>query len=406
MRVGIFLDTFYPMVDGVINVVDNYAKELSKKMEVVVFCPAINKTYIKDRPYKVVQCKSLAINWLEYDLPTPHVDRAFMKEIKKYKLDIVHIHSPFTMGMLGTQVAKSKKIPLVATIHSQFKQDFEKHLKIKPLSDIALLEIMKVFNACDECWTVNPAMAELYKSEYNLTAPCKIIYNATDFTPITDKEKAFTLVEQTFNIPKNQTLYLFVGRINYLKGVDLIAKSLKILKDQGQKFTMLFAGTGEDEDRLKELIGALNLNDCVIMAGRIDSKEMLASLYARAKLFLFPSLYDANSLVQIECASQKTPTLFVTGAKTASLIKKDENGFIAENSPQSYADEILRIEKDCELYNKVSQNAFESLYVTWEEIANTVYKNYLRLLIDARRKKLLKLYKKRNRRKKLLGKGK
>ena len=169
---------------------------------------------------------------------------------------------------------------------------------------------------------------------------------------------------------------------------------------------MLFAGTGEDEDRLKELIGALNLNDCVIMAGRINSKEMLASLYARAKLFLFPSLYDANSLVQIECASQKTPTLFVTGAKTASLIKKDENGFIAENSPQSYADEILRIEKDCELYNKVSQNAFESLYVTWEEIANTVYKNYLRLLIDARRKKLLKLYKKRNRRKKLLGKGK
>ena len=36
MKIGLFIDSFYPMVDGVINVVDNYAKELLKYGEVVL----------------------------------------------------------------------------------------------------------------------------------------------------------------------------------------------------------------------------------------------------------------------------------------------------------------------------------------------------------------------------------
>ena len=38
----------------------------------------------------------------------------------------------------------------------------------------------------------------------------------------------------------------------------------------------------------------------------VKDRELLASIYARADLFLFPSLYDASSIVQIEAALQKT----------------------------------------------------------------------------------------------------
>lgn len=38
----------------------------------------------------------------------------------------------------------------------------------------------------------------------------------------------------------------------------------------------------------------------------VNDRELLASIYARADLFLFPSLYDASSIVQIEAALQKT----------------------------------------------------------------------------------------------------
>ena len=41
ITIGLFIDTFFPMVDGVITVVDNYAKRLAKKADVVVFAPKV-----------------------------------------------------------------------------------------------------------------------------------------------------------------------------------------------------------------------------------------------------------------------------------------------------------------------------------------------------------------------------
>jgi 16S rRNA (cytosine967-C5)-methyltransferase len=85
---------------------------------------------------------------------------------------------------------------------------------------------------------------------------------------------------------------------------------IKLLKDEGYLFKMLFVGSGQDETRLNQLIASLSLENEIILTGKITDISLLEKLYARAKLFLFPSLYDANSLVQIESACQSTPTVF------------------------------------------------------------------------------------------------
>ena len=108
MRIGLFIDTYYPMIDGVINVVDNYAKHLLKYGEVIVFCPLVDNTEIKDKPYKVVQCKSFSVVGIDYSLPTPQIDNAFKKALKNSNLDVVHIHSPFTVGAAGVAYAKKR----------------------------------------------------------------------------------------------------------------------------------------------------------------------------------------------------------------------------------------------------------------------------------------------------------
>ena len=118
MRIGLFIDTFYPMIDGVITVVDNYARILSKKCDVIVFAPNTGKYDDSKLPYKVVRCKSIKVPKLDYSLPLPKVDRKFIKELEEYNLDIVHIHSPATIGMLGVEYARKKNIPLFGTIHS------------------------------------------------------------------------------------------------------------------------------------------------------------------------------------------------------------------------------------------------------------------------------------------------
>ena len=379
MRVGLFIDTFYPMVDGVINVVDNYAKNLAEFCDVTVFCPIVNKKIITDKPYKIIQCKSIPLKITEYSLPTPRFDRNFYRRLNESNLDLVHIHSPFTVGEAGKSYAKKHGVPLVATLHSQYRQDFEKSIKLKTPTNFAMNLIMKTFNSCDECWAVNEGIKKLYEEEYGLLSPCKIRLNATDHTPLTDLETDFSDFDRCLGIEKGASVYLFVGRINYLKNIFLIVDSLAILKKKGKKFKMLFVGKGADEDRLKERVKQLNLTEDVIFLGRITDKFSLERLYKRATLFLFPSSYDANSLVQIESACQKTPTVFLRGAKTATGIIDGENGYLAENDPTAFAEKILQIESDPTLYLKVCEGAHKTLYRSWQTEIKSVYREYLRL---------------------------
>ena len=188
-KVGLFIDTWYPMVDGVIKVVDNYARRLMQYCDVVVFCPE-TRGYKKEddaaHPYEVVRCSSIPLIGNDYDIPTPALDPVFEARILKSGIDLVHIHSPFTLGLSGVLYAKIRHLPVVATLHSQYRQDFEKPLKIKGAVNLAMGGVMWVFNACDECWAVNAGIKDLYENEYGLTAPCKVRLNATDHVPVAD----------------------------------------------------------------------------------------------------------------------------------------------------------------------------------------------------------------------------
>ena len=104
ITIGLFIDTYYPMVDGVVSVVDNYAKRLKKYANVIVFAPDCAGTQKYDDSkfnYKVIRCKSIKMPIIDYSAPIPKLDKEFKKELKDTKLDIVHIHSPFMLGNVG-----------------------------------------------------------------------------------------------------------------------------------------------------------------------------------------------------------------------------------------------------------------------------------------------------------------
>ena len=379
MKVGLFIDTWYPMVDGVIKVVDNYARRLVKYCDVVVFCPK-TRGYSKEDddalPYTVVRCLSVPLTALDYDLPTSALDPLFDAQIIQSGIDLVHIHSPFTVGLAGVLYAKIHGLPVVATLHSQYKQDFEKPLKLKPAVDVAMNGIMRVFNACDECWAVNGGIKELYETEYGLTAPCKVRLNATDHQPVKDIERAARIVNETYGIPEDATVFLFVGRINFIKNIDFTVRSLAKAKAMGLKnFRMLFAGKGQDEDKLAQLVKSEGLEDEVVMCGLTD-KPMLENLYSRAKLFLFPSLYDANSLVQIEAACQGTPTVFLEGARTAATVTPGVNAYVSKPGEENYARMIMDIMEHPQEYERISVAAKKDLYISWDDVVKDVYSDY------------------------------
>lgn len=385
ITIGLFIDTFFPMIDGVTMVVDNYAKRLTKYANVIVFAPEYPKAQYDDSKflYKVVRCKSVKMPIIDYSLPMPKIDKKFMHELNNTKLDIVHIHSPFTIGKIGVEYAKKNNVPAIATMHSQYKKDFLRAVKFESLANLLTRVIIRQYNKCDECWAVNSEIAKIYYEEYKYKKLPKVMGNATDMKLVENMEQAKKLINEKYNISPDEKVFLFVGRINNLKNVFLIANSLKILKEKyNPKFKMLFVGSGQDEDELKSIIDKNNMNQDIIICGKISDRELLANIYARADLFLFPSLYDASSIVQIEAASQKTPTLFVEGAATTATITENVNGFISQNNEENFAEKINEIINNKALYDSVCENVYKDIYINWDSQVSKVFDSYMEIISE------------------------
>lgn len=379
IRIGMFVDTYFPMIDGVIKVVHHYSTLLSEdeEFEVIVFCPKTqDKKYQDGFPYRVERCKSVKIFFLDYCLPLPRTDRRFKKALKNGKLDIVHIHSPFGVGAMGVRYAKKHNIPCIATMHSQFEQDFYRTTKSRLITKVMLRHVMKVFNACDECFTVNPAVARIFYG-YGAKRMPGILQNCADIAPSPDSESACARVNEKYNLAPDTPVLLFVGRMTALKNIYFIVDALAKLKTENYK--MIFVGDGQDLETLKKKVRENHLKDRVIFSGTVADRDELRDFYCRAKLFLFPSVYDTNSLVQLEAASQGTPTVFIEGAATASSVRDGVNGFIASATPDAYAEVVDEILSDDGLYESVRKNVKKDLYRTWSDTVSELKEVYRRL---------------------------
>lgn len=383
ITIGLFNDAFYPAIDGVVEVVDKYARKLNEKANVIVFVPDYKKEYDDSiYPYKVVRVKSIKIPTVEYTLATPKIDMAFYKELHKYNLDIIHVHSPFSLGITAIKYAKKHHIPVIATMHSQHKQDIESITHSNTIANFGTKKLIKVYEKCDECWAVNQGVSKLFYEEYGYHTMPKVVTTATEMSLVKDAKKAHKIINERHNLKEDEKVFLFVGRLVRVKNIFFIIDALDELNKRKPdfKYKTLFVGTGPDEEALKKYIKSKKLEDKVFLCGKIADRELLSYYYSRADLFLFPSMYDTNSLVQKEAASQKTPTIFLEGAITAYDIIDNETGFITKADPKIYAAKIDEVIHNKKLYDKVSDNAYEKVYKTWDSIIDEVYNNYIEII--------------------------
>ena len=373
-------DTFYPVVDGVVNVMDNYAKQLSKYMNVIMLVPDYKgKVYMSNCP--AIGIESGYSHKLHYQLPLPMLSNLHTHYLKKLRIDIIHCHSPFMISRVAMQLHNKRKIPLVNTFHSQYKQDFEK--QAKPFVPILMKYIMKSFNSSNEVWTMHTASRDTLVS-YGYTGKVVLMPNGTAMTPPVDYERERKDARVKYGISDDTTLFIFVGRLVTQKNILFNADVLAYLKQSGLKFKMLYVGDGPDKELLQQHIAELHLENEIVLLGQKDKSE-LPEIYAAADLFLFPSLYDVSSLVQVEAASRYTPTAFVEGSVTSCTVTNGVNGFILPNDTQMYAKGILATLSDKDNLIAVGKNAYRDLYITWDQLIKRVYNRYIELIEQNKR---------------------
>jgi len=371
-----FCDTYYPIVDGVIKVMENYGIKQSKNYNVVMVVPKHkNKEIVPHKDYLVIGIASMYFKFVNYDLAFPEVDSYLKNTLKKLKIDIIHSHSPFNVGSFAAKLAKKRKIPFVMTMHSQYRKDFLKYTKSEAISKMLTNNIIKVFNKATEVWTMHSKASDTLIS-YGYKGSFFYIKNATDYQVPSNPEELCNNINVKYNIKSDTPVFLFVGRLVNQKNIQFIVDSLDILNKKRINFKMFFVGDGPDRDELVEHINSCGLSDKVILTGLIKDRKELSAYYQRANLFLFPSVYDTSSIVQIEAATFKTPGVFIEDTVTACGIKNNHNGYTTKENINDFAETVINAIQNKEKLKQVSETAHNELFVTWDDVSNQAYERY------------------------------
>ncbi|MBR2909857.1 MAG: glycosyltransferase [Clostridia bacterium] len=370
-------DTYYPIVDGVIKVMENYAVRQAEKYNIILIVPKHKNLTVKHDKYLVIGVASVYFKFVNYDLAFPNLDNYLTKIVKKIKIDLIHTHSAFSMGVFAGKLAKKRNVPMVMTMHSQYKQDFMHHTNNSELLTKALIKnVVKVYNKSTEVWTMHQKVANVLKEYGYKKDNFYFVPNATDYKIPENPEYLNEIINKKYNITEDVPVFTFVGRIVTQKNIFLIMDSLNILNKQGLDFRMFFVGNGPDDQKLTDKIKEYNLEDKVIQTGRIDDREELAGYYQRANLFLFPSTYDTSSLVQIEAATYKTAGVFIENTATAGTIIDRHNGFLCKETAEDFASTIKEAISNPEKLKEIAENAHNELYVSWDDVAKRTMERY------------------------------
>ena len=277
-----FTDAYFPIMDGVGMTAHNYAGWLNRKYGKSYLVAPNVKEYKDMTEYKVIRFKSVLLPGMNpYRVGLPLLDIRFKKKLKEVQFDIIHAHSPFVSGQLALKLAKKLNIPMIATFHSKYREDFKKVLNAELFVEFLMQLSLNFYQAVDYVWVPNKATGETLR-EYGYTGNYDIVNNGTDME-IPDKSKLMKLRKkglEAIGATSDEFVMLFVGQHRWEKNVRMIIDALKILKSKGDTFKMVFVGEGYAENDMKKLVRKYKLQDNVVFMGLITSRKELGNIYA------------------------------------------------------------------------------------------------------------------------------
>lgn len=380
---ALFSDKFYPHIDGVVNTVDAYARQLVKKTDCCVICPTEEIGYKDKDDYPVVRTASFILHYFKVSLAMPSLSYKARKVLRKGNFKIFHAHAPFGMGHFALYMGKRLHVPVIATFHSKFYDDAMQVTKSRFLAGIVKRHVVSYFSKVDEVWACSNGTAETLRS-YGYKGNIVVMDNGIDENTDNEEEMRARAIE-TFGIPQDRRILLFVGQLIWQKNLKLVLDTLAALKKDHPEFMLVVAGTGYFGTEIKQYAEKLGLKDDVMFLGSISDRKLLKGVYLSADLFFFPSLYDNTPLVLREAAQMGLPALLVAGSNAAEVVTDGQNGFTAENDCEAMTKKILEIFGGDP--KAVGENARKTIPVSWETIIQRVVKEYNRVIEEYSRKK-------------------
>ncbi|WP_239124274.1 glycosyltransferase [Rhizocola hellebori] len=357
-----FTDTYLPRRDGVITSLRTLREPLAEAGH-----PSV--TVVPAHPAQgaepgLIRLPALACGIADLRLarwPLRPVRSSMIATLAEHTPDLIHVHSPGPVGLLGVIAARELGVPLVQTYHT----DLHAYADAYRVPDFALRALARLYSRRLESpslcthrrnltmklrlWVQSEGAAQAHPSPLDLgnqlllgPADAVIVPTPAVLERVTlpvDPQRIYLVPTGVakpgpaadishWGIEPGDKVVLFVGRVNREKGIDLLLPAFDRVLQAQPRARLVLVGAVYEPRWLRRMIR----NDRVIVTGQ-QPPEAVAAAYQRADVFAFPSGTDTQALVLQEAALAGVPSVLVDpvlhrrGALAGAAVLADKDTF-------------------------------------------------------------------------------
>lgn len=338
LRIAVFSDSALPVLNGVSMSIDALVQELRERGHSVhLFTSAYFKH--RDRDPNTVRFFALQTPFAkDYPLALPPF-YPFIHEFRRHRFDIVHTHTPFTVGFVGLRWAESEGIPIVSTYHTHYDR-YVHYLKWLPKRYLRY-RVAKHTN-----WYYNRVRHVITPSEassrwlqrHSVYTPTTVIPTGIPAARPIDRDEA----RHRLGIAPHHKVLLYTGRIALEKNVVQLLKAAAIMFREDPDLRFWLVGGGPAIGECQRVARELQIGDRVTFAG-FQPRHDVNQYYAVADLFWFASVTETQGLVVVEAMSYGLPVVVASGGGASMAVENGVNGYIIRNDPELFAEKASEI---------------------------------------------------------------
>lgn len=315
MNIAIFTDTYFPDINGVASSIYTMTNGLrAKGHRVFIFSisePSKQIKLISLNP-PVYRIPSLPIAGLKpYRAVLPHYTR-LIELIKKLEIDIIHTHTEFSMGLMGSVVAFAIGAPHIHTYHTML-EDYTHYIaggKLK-LEGFARKYSGVYCDAMDALIVPTEKVKNAVLSYGAEDVPIHVIpsgINLKPFAPENYSRQEIDAIKLAFGIKFTDKVLLSIGRVAHEKSLDVAIKALPNALAKNPNIKLVIIGNGPALEDLMALARELKVYDNVIFAGAVPFAEV-GKYYQVGDAFISCSTSETQGLTYYEALAAGLPVL-------------------------------------------------------------------------------------------------
>jgi len=298
------------------------------------------------------------------------------------RYDLIHAHY-WMSGLVGQCLSRRDKAPMVMTFHTlaELKKRARPGEKEPPYRTAIERQLLAKADAVTASSRHEiEAMVNLYQADRN---KIRLVYCGVDlslFKPLDMKEARHRLGLN------GEKVLLYVGRIEALKGVDLLLRIAATMEVEDRIKVLIVGGDlSQDKEvqRLKSLSEEMGVSQRVKFVGRVD-RELLPTYFSAADICVVPSYYESFGLVALESMACGTPVVAARVGGLPTVVKHGQTGYLLPwRCPEPYADALSIVLGNEDLRKTMSQAALErASSMGWDTVASKVGELYNGLVTE------------------------